>query len=773
MVLKIAKAELRNLFYSPVAWFLLIAFLVQCGWFYTSILYTNANWQDIIIRNNPKFKEFDHFGFTRLLFFGQDGVFFNVLNNLYLFIPLLTMGLIGKEVQSGTIKLLYSSPVKLRQIIMGKYLAIMLYNLMLVLIVGIFFVTAAFNVRSVDYGMLLSALLGFYLLTCAYTAIGAFMSSLTTYQIVAALGTFLIIFGLTHIGSLWQRYDFVRDLTYFLFLSGRTEKMLVGLITTKDVIYFLVVICIFLGFTLLKLKSAREIKPWYVKSMRYVAVLACGLLVGYISSRPILTGYWDTTAQKLNTIHEKTQKIIRELGEEELEVTLYTNLLGEGMTHGLPEYRNSYLTNMWEPYLRFKPGIKFNYVYYRDYDSTIQGNVLLKGYPGKTPEQIAQKICFYGDYDLSDWLKPEEIQKQINLKPEKLRTVMQLKYKGRTEFLRTFNDTKFWPDEFHVAAVFNRLLHPDAPGVGFITGHYERNTDKKGEREYRDHSAGKESRLALINLGFNVDTIPLETTEIPAGITTLVLADPKSALSPACQEKIRQYIDKGGNMMILGEPGKQQMVNPVLAHIGLKLKEGRLLQQLQYEVQDNAGAEFNNDGRCLLEHPELAVFKKMPVLDRGLTMTGTATIAYKDTNGFKASPILEVGNEISWVKIGPYVRDSARVFFHPEEGDYKGELITGVALHRMVKEKDQRIIVCGDADFLANRYPMRQMIGIRFYSWLANGVYPILLERPDPPDRRLTVTGPTAATLKIIYVWVLPALLLLAGTILLIRRKRK
>ncbi len=340
MIIQIAKAELRNLFYSPVAWFLILAFLVQCAYFFTSGLVSYANVQDILLKNNPGYKGLTgaaEAGYTRRLFIGGDGVFSNVLQNLYLFVPLLTMGLIGREIQNGTSKLLYSSPVKLHEIVTGKYLAIMIYNLLLVLILGLFMITASLAMVKIDYGMLLSAALGFYLLTCAYTAIGMFMSSITTHQIIAAVGTFLIVFCLSSIGNLWQKYDLVRDLTLFLHLPGRTQKMLLGLITTKDVIYFLVIVGMFMSFTILRLRAAREAKPWYVNMMRYSVVVVLGLIIGYISSRPALTGYWDTTAQNVNTIHEKTQQLIKEMGEEPLEVTLYTNFLGPAGGAGLPE----------------------------------------------------------------------------------------------------------------------------------------------------------------------------------------------------------------------------------------------------------------------------------------------------------------------------------------------------------------------------------------------------------------------------------------------------
>ncbi|WP_431216407.1 ABC transporter permease subunit [Puia sp. P3] len=289
------------------------------------------------MRNNPKWKNFGDTSLTSALFLGQDGLIANVFQNVYLFIPLLTMGLISREINNGSIKLLYSSPVGLRQIVFGKFLAVLVYNLVLAAVLGLFFVTAAVNVKSIDVGLLLSGLLGFYLMVCAYSAIGVFMSSLTTYQIVSAISTFTIIFILTHIGSLWQKYDFVRDLTYFLSLQGRTAKMVGGLITTKDVFYFLIIMCMFLAFTILRLQRDVEARPWWKNAARYAFVALSGLLIGYLSSRPRLTGYWDTTACNLNTIHPRTQNILRQLEDGPLEVTLYTNLMD--MTTAARGYR--------------------------------------------------------------------------------------------------------------------------------------------------------------------------------------------------------------------------------------------------------------------------------------------------------------------------------------------------------------------------------------------------------------------------------------------------
>ena len=809
MVIQVAKAELRNLFYSPIAWFMLITFLVQCGWYYSSPLESYSNWQDVLLRNNPKTDAFDKMSYTRALFLGDDGFFSNVLQNLYLFLPLLTMGLIGREVQNGTIKLLYSSPVSIRQIVTGKFLAFMIFNLLLVLIVGIFCASAAIQIKSMDYGMLLSALLGFYLLACTYGAIGAFMSSITTYQVVSAFSTFLVILLLTFIGNVWQQYDFVRDLTFFLHLPGRTEKMLVGLITTKDVIYFMVLITMFLLFTVFKLRGARETRPWYVKASRYIGVLAAGLLIGYITSRPILTGYWDTTANDVNTIQPKTRELIREMGDDPLEVTLYVNYMGRGGNAGLPAARNFYLTWIWEKYTRFKPDIKFNFEYYYDHDSTFMGNHLYKRFPGKSLDQIIQKLGEYQDADVSYFQKPEEMRKKIDLRPEGLALVMQLKYKGRTEFLRTYNDSKLWPEENNFAAVFKKLLHPEKiPHVTFITGHYERNIYKLGEREYGNHTAMKESRIALVNLGYNMDSLSLDHHDIPANSNLLVLADPKAALSEVCLTKISEYVDRGGNMFIMGEPGKQQMVNPVLQQIGVQLQDGLILTETKQEAQDMVAPSINRAMFSLIEDPTDASFKKVKPKHAHMVMPGVAAIQVVDSNSFNTTALLSTEKKITWIRKGLFVRDSAKLQFNAAEGDqrslpsfgesfqvtqtahsisgdqnkeehseknFEGDgFTTLLAMHRNIGKKDQRILVAGDADFLSNVRSMQvSKYASYLYSWLSNGEFPVYLPGKLPQDNHLRVGPATAKTLRVIYIYVLPGTVLLFATVLLIRRKRK
>ena len=239
---------------------------------------------------------------TGWVFLGLSGMFVNVMDKLYLYIPLLTMSLISREISSGTVRLLYSSPVSMVEIVLGKYLAMMAYSLVMVMTVAIFMFSGAISIEHAETGMMLSALLGFYLLLCAYSAIGLFMSCLTSYQVVAAISAFVMIGVLSYIGGVWQDIAFVRELTYYLSIRGRTQHMLQGLISTKDVLYFLVIVYIFLGLSIFRLRAGMESGPATVKAMRYVGVVASALLFGWLSSIPAFVGYWDTTSDKTNTL---------------------------------------------------------------------------------------------------------------------------------------------------------------------------------------------------------------------------------------------------------------------------------------------------------------------------------------------------------------------------------------------------------------------------------------------------------------------------------------
>ncbi|MCJ8208832.1 Gldg family protein [Mucilaginibacter sp. RS28] len=772
-IFKIARLELSILFYSPVAWLVLAIFIIQCSIGFLGSMQG--------IRTSLSLGYYPG-AITRSLFAGNSGLFTIMQGYLYLYLPILTMGLMSRETSSGSIKLLLSSPVKLTQIILGKYLAIIGYGLTLIAALGIYGIIGSLFITHADIGLILSGLFGLYLLICTYAAIGLFMSCLTTYQVVAAISTLAVFTVLRFVGILWQEYDFVRDLTYFLSISGRTEKMIAGLITTKDVFYYLIIICSFLVLCVLKLKSERELKPLTVKAGRYVLLLFAALFLGYLTSRPVLTGYLDATSNQSLTITENSREIAKKI-DGELKVTTYANMLAPNLWPVLPSARNADLSKL-EQYKRFIPGMEVDYKYYyqkpvepdfRDYEH----NPNLRGVTDLN--QIADKMGTMMDVSRSLFMSPTQIDKLVDLKPEGYLLVRKLEYKGKSTFLRFYmGDTDPYADEAEVMAAIKRLV-VKVPKVVFLTGNNERSTESKADRDYQLMSTLKIRRNALINQGFDIDTVNLAKQEIPADASIVVVADPTAVFDTQEQQKLTNHINKGGNMLISGEPGRQQVLNPFLQTLGVQLQPGILVKPDKKYTPGFINASVSPTALKLDSN-----ISRMQTVGATVAVQGAAAVGMTSNAAFKVEPLL-LSAEGGWNKQlsrQPASQSqnvdltTADLQFNAAAGDEKGTFPLAVTLTRNINGAQQRIVVCGDADFISNGELSRakrgenQYFNAGIFRWLSNGAFPIDTTRPEARDTDLKVTRGQIDMLSWLCKGIIPAIIAIAGAIILFKRRR-
>jgi ABC-2 type transport system permease protein len=723
-VLKIAKLEISILFYSPVAWLVLTIFMVQNGMGFFGMFQGLREALSMGSRMND---------ITFTMFPGLNGLFDKVLQTLYLYIPLLTMGLMSRETSSGSIKLLLSSPVKIRQIILGKYLAMVGYSLLLILILALYSLLGIMLIKDADITLILSGLIGLFLLICTYAAIGLFMSCLTSYQVVAAISTLAVFAALRFVGGIGQDINFIRDLTYFLSISGRADDMLKGLISSKDVLYFLLIIVLFLWLCVLRLQSGAHVG-------KYVILIAAVLLVGYISSRPSLTAYLDMTATKNLTLTENSQAVARQI-KGPLRITTYVNLLDQNVYAGLPVSRNSDFARF-EQYQRFIPGLEMDYVYYYDVtDLKDNKNMIYQGdLTGLSTKQIAEKVADNMGISLSLFMPPADIRKRIDLQPEDNNLVRVLSYNGKNSRLRLYNEMDQFPGEAEITAALKRLLVP-APVVAFINGNNERSTDKKGNRNYQLISTEKKSRHSLINQGFDVISVDLDTQEIPDSLAVLVLADPTTALSALSQQKISAYLHKGGNMLITGEPGRQSLLNPVLADVGVQIKDGMLVNPSKDETPDHISSQR-------------------------VALPSAAALEYDTVKGFSVDTLL-ASPVTGWNKLGVTDLTSTEVKYLP--GDEKAVFPIVLSL-----EKDkQKIVISGDADFMSNAlFSSNYRFSMALFNWFSNGAFPIDVSREKTKDDAILVKRKQISHLQFIFMGIIPSLIIALGAFILIRRKR-
>ncbi|MCI7140030.1 ABC transporter permease subunit, partial [Alistipes sp.] len=167
LIFGIARNELATLFYSPVAWLLLIVFACQLGFDLSTIL--------AAITRIKALGSTINFSVTAGIVLGYQGIYEVIQQTIYLYIPLLTMNLMSREYASGSIKLLYSSPVNSMHIIGGKFLAMVILSLLFVVILALPLAVMFIAVPATDVPLVLAGLLSMFLLMLTYCAIGLFM----------------------------------------------------------------------------------------------------------------------------------------------------------------------------------------------------------------------------------------------------------------------------------------------------------------------------------------------------------------------------------------------------------------------------------------------------------------------------------------------------------------------------------------------------------------------------------------------------------------------
>ncbi|WP_270581914.1 Gldg family protein [Butyricimonas virosa] len=761
MIFKIAKTELQTLFYSPVAWLILIVFTFQA-----SILFTGTFGMSV----RSQALEYEVGNLTLFTFGGDYGLFTHIQQYLYLYIPLLTMGLMSRELSSGSIKLLYSSPVTNKEIVLGKYFAMLVYGLVLIGILAIYVLYSACTIKAFDFTVALSGLLGLYLLICAYASIGLFMSSLTSYQVVSAMGTLAILAALSLVRGMWQDIEFVRDITYWLSINGRADEFVNGLICSEDILYFLIVIALFLTLTILRLQVIRQKTSWTIAWGRYIGVFLIAIVLGYFSSRPRFMSFYDTTRTKQRTLTMNSQDIIKKM-EGGLTITTYVNILDGYMYYGLPSSVKSDM-NRFKMYRRFKPEIDMKYAYYYD---TVTSRSLSLRYPGMTMREQMKRIAKTIDLDTNKIKTPEEIRTLIDLSSENNRFVRLLEREnGEKTFLRIYDDfMNPFPKESEISAAFKRLVM-ELPIVGFVKGHGERSCTREGDRDYKHFSQDKPFRYALINQGFDIAEVDLQH-EIPSNITILVIADVRSPFTPKEMNTLNTYIAQGGNLIIAGEPKRQALMNPLIEQLGVQFMPGCLVKPSENFSPDLIVSSVTK------EAGELSyLLEDMRKQDYSFTTPGCTGLNYVTDKGFEVIPLFKTDTTGCWNEIETtnFIDDTVRM--NPVKGEREEIFTTVLALRRDINHKEQRIIIMGDADCLSNSEVEMRRKGIRAanysfvlgtFFWMSNEEVPIDIRRPTPPDNKVYVGESGMKVTKFGLIGGLSLILIFFAIFIWIRRR--
>jgi gliding motility-associated transport system permease protein len=205
--------ELRSFFNSPVAYIVIVVFLIILGWFFTSNLFiANISSLRTVFEMTP----------FLLLFFA----------------PAITMRLISEEKKAGTLELLITKPVKESEIILGKFLAAWMLYFFTLLPTLCYYVTVSI-IGSLDIGPVIGGYLGLLLVGAVFLAVSVFGSSITENQVVAFIVSFMIVFALFMLDKvLFYLPSYLASTLEYISVDYHFSNIARGVIDSRDIIYY-------------------------------------------------------------------------------------------------------------------------------------------------------------------------------------------------------------------------------------------------------------------------------------------------------------------------------------------------------------------------------------------------------------------------------------------------------------------------------------------------------------------------------------------------------
>jgi ABC-2 type transport system permease protein len=228
------KKEFKTYFNTPIAYIIITVFLLITNWLF---------FKGFFLIDQATMRSF--FGSMPWIFL--------------FFVPAITMRLWAEEKRSGAIELIMTLPLKDIEVILGKYLASLLFLIITILLTCTMPITLSY-IGKPDNGPIIGGYLGIIFLGAAYLAIGSFISSLTKNQIIAFILSIAVCFGLFIVGEnivLMNVPYFIAPFLEYLGLGSHFASISRGVIDTRDIIYYLSIVAFFIYLNIRSVESRK------------------------------------------------------------------------------------------------------------------------------------------------------------------------------------------------------------------------------------------------------------------------------------------------------------------------------------------------------------------------------------------------------------------------------------------------------------------------------------------------------------------------------------
>ena len=212
----LVKKELGAYFNSPIAYIFISVFLVAGNWLFFNYFFLVSQ---VSLRS-----------------------YFSILPWIFLFLsPAITMRLWAEEKKSGTDELLLTLPITDWQVVLSKFLGSLVFLSIALVLTFTLPLTLAL-LGDVDTGVIIGSYLGALFLGGSYLSLGLFISSITKNQIVAFILSLMACFGVFIVGTgfvLDSAPGAIAPIFKFIGLGSHFETIAKGVIDSKDIIYYI------------------------------------------------------------------------------------------------------------------------------------------------------------------------------------------------------------------------------------------------------------------------------------------------------------------------------------------------------------------------------------------------------------------------------------------------------------------------------------------------------------------------------------------------------
>ncbi|MCD7922424.1 MAG: Gldg family protein [Clostridiales bacterium] len=512
----IIKRELRAYFTSVLGWIFLAAF----------------------------FFLFDLYFWAYSLNSGYPYIAYSISAVTFIFliiIPILTMRSMAEDRRTKTDQLLYTAPISIPRVILGKFFA-----MVIIFSIGIAFVCLCPLIMScfgtVPYAQSYTAILGVWLFGLLAIAIGLFLSAVTESQVIAAVLSFGVLFLGYMMDSITSMIsssgNILTKILNCLAIAVPMDNFTNGILDVTGIVYYVSGTILFLFFTCQLVQkyrwsvSSKKIKRGVFNST-FVLIGAVIVVVVNILSYQLPEGVKnvDVTNQKLYTLTEDTYTVLEELDQD---VTLYM-LSSE-------EDADDIIAKTLKRYAEASDYITVEYV-----DPTVSPN-FYSTYTDTTPTEDSV-IVVSGDYSkVIDYYDIYEYT---------------VDYSTYTQSISAYDG------EGQITSAISYVTSGDLQTVYMIAGHGETDLDSS----FTD---------ALEKLNLSVEDLTLLTEDaVPDDAAAVIINGPTSDFSEDDAQKIIDYLASGGKALITTSyeaTGDMTNFDSILAAYGMQVSQGVVME---------------------------------------------------------------------------------------------------------------------------------------------------------------------------------------------------